>query len=53
MEQLRQIMGALWITDAAAEVSLNLRTHFAGTHEFKPGDHQRKALTTALDQLVA
>ncbi|WP_328673480.1 hypothetical protein OG905_18985 [Streptomyces sp. NBC_00322] len=52
MEQLRQIVGALQIADVAAQVALNLRTDFADFHDFKPGDHQHKTLTTALDQLV-
>jgi len=39
-------------TDARFEL-LDLATGFVDFHEFRPGDHQRRALTATLDQLVA
>jgi NAD(P)H-dependent FMN reductase len=53
VEQLRLTLSALQIAHVTAQVSLSMRTDFAGFRDFTPGDHQPGALTTTLDQLVA
>jgi NAD(P)H-dependent FMN reductase len=53
VEQLRPVMAALQMADVGAQVTLDLRTDFAGYRELTPAAHQSAALTTTLDQLTA
>ncbi|MEH0821684.1 MULTISPECIES: NADPH-dependent FMN reductase [unclassified Micromonospora] len=53
VEHLRLIAGELQMADVRAQVALSLYTDFENFSTFKPGDHQRDALTTTLDQVVA
>lgn len=41
------------MADVRAQVALSLFTDFENFSVFKPGDFQREALTTVLDQVVA
>ncbi|MGK5440269.1 NADPH-dependent FMN reductase [Micromonospora sp. URMC 105] len=53
VEHLRLVAGELMMADVRAQVALSLFTDFENFSTFKPGDHQRDALTTTLDQVVA
>jgi NAD(P)H-dependent FMN reductase len=52
-EQLRLIAGELQIADVRQQVSLSLLTEFENFSVFKPGDYNRAALNTLLDQVIA
>ncbi|WP_431035028.1 NADPH-dependent FMN reductase [Streptomyces sp. P6-2-1] len=53
VEALRPVLAALQLADVAAQVTLNLRTDFAGFGAgFTPGEHQAPALATLLDQVL-
>ena len=53
VEHLRLIAGELMMADVRAQVALSLHTDFENYSVFKPGDHQKDALGTVLDQTVA
>ncbi|GHJ42021.1 NADPH-dependent FMN reductase [Streptomyces sp. TS71-3] len=53
VEHLRLIAGELQMADVRSQVALSLFTDFENFSTFKPGDHQREALNTTLDQVVA
>ncbi|WP_405889590.1 NAD(P)H-dependent oxidoreductase [Streptomyces sp. NBC_00133] len=53
VEHLRLIAAELQMADVRAQVALSLFTDFENYSVFKPGDFQREALTTVLDQVVS
>jgi NAD(P)H-dependent FMN reductase len=53
VEHLRLIAGELQMADVRAQVALSLFTDFENFSVFKPGDFQREALATTLDQVVS
>ena len=52
-EHLRLIAGELQMADVRQQVALSLLTEFENFSVFKPGDYNRAALDTLLDQVVA
>jgi NAD(P)H-dependent FMN reductase len=52
-EHLRLIAGELQMADVRQQVALSLLTEFENFSVFKPGDYNRAALDTLLDQLIA
>ena len=52
-EQLRLIAGELQMADVRQQVALSLLTEFENFSVFKPGDYNRAALNTLLDQVIA
>ncbi|MFY1672991.1 NADPH-dependent FMN reductase [Plantactinospora sp. WMMB334] len=52
VEHLRLVAGELMMADVRAQVTLTLRTDFENFSTFTPGDYQREALGTVLDQTV-
>jgi NAD(P)H-dependent FMN reductase len=52
-EHLRLIVGVLQMADVRQQVALSLMTEFENYSVFKPGDYNRAALDTLLDQVVA
>ncbi|WP_326726497.1 NADPH-dependent FMN reductase [Streptomyces phaeochromogenes] len=53
VEHLRLIMAELQVATVRAQVALSLATDFENYSMFKPGEHQKAALDTTLDQLVS
>ncbi|MFD3523104.1 NADPH-dependent FMN reductase [Streptomyces sp. NPDC058653] len=53
VEHLRLIMSELQVATVRAQVALTLATDFENYSVFTPGDHQKAALDTTLDQLVS
>lgn len=53
VEHLRLIMAELQVATVRSQVALSLYTDFVSPATFKPGEHQRPALETTLDQLVS
>lgn len=53
VEHLRLIMSELQVATVRAQVALSLATDFENYSTFTPGDHQKAALGTTLDQLVS
>lgn len=52
-EHLRLIAGELQMADVRQQVALSLLTEFENFSVFKPGDYNRAALNTLLDQVIA
>jgi NAD(P)H-dependent FMN reductase len=52
-EHLRLVCGELQMADVRQQVALSLLTEFENFTVFKPGDYNRAALDTLLDQVVA
>jgi NAD(P)H-dependent FMN reductase len=52
-EHLRLVAGELQMADVRQQVPLSLLTEFENFSVFKPGDYNRAALDTLLDQVVA
>lgn len=52
-EHLRLIAGELQMADVRQQVALSLLTEFENYSVFKPGDYNRSALDTLLDQVIA
>jgi len=52
-EHLRLIAGELQMADVRQQVALSMLTEFENFSVFKPGDYNRAALDTLLDQVVA
>ena len=52
-EHLRLIAGELQMADVRQQVALSLMTEFENFSVFKPGEYNRAALDTLLDQVVA
>ena len=52
-EHLRLIAGELQMADVRQQVALSLLTEFENFTVFKPGDYNRAALDTLLDQVIA
>jgi NAD(P)H-dependent FMN reductase len=52
-EHLRLVAGELQMADVRQQVALSLLTEFENFSLFKPGDYNRAALDTLLDQVVA
>jgi len=52
-EHLRLVAGELQMADVRQQVTLSLITEFENFSVFKPGDYNRAALDTLLDQVVA
>jgi NAD(P)H-dependent FMN reductase len=52
-EHLRLIAGELQMADVRQQVALSLLTEFENFAVFKPGDYNRAALDTLLDQVIA
>ncbi|WP_155370832.1 NADPH-dependent FMN reductase [Catellatospora vulcania] len=52
VEHLRLIAGELQLADVRSQVALSLFTDFENFSVFKPGQFQRDALNTTLDQVV-
>jgi NAD(P)H-dependent FMN reductase len=52
-EHLRLVAGELQMADVRQQVALSLLTEFENFSVFKPGDYNRAALNTLLDQVVA
>ncbi len=52
-EHLRLVAGELQMADVRQQVALSLLTEFESFSVFKPGDYNRAALDTLLDQVVA
>jgi len=52
-EQLRLIAGELQMADVRQQVALSLLTEFENFSVFQPGDYNRAALNTLLDQVIA
>jgi NAD(P)H-dependent FMN reductase len=52
-EHLRLIAGELQMADVRQQVALSLMTEFENYTVFKPGEYNRAALDTLLDQVVA
>lgn len=53
VEHLRLIMSELQVATVRAQVALTLTGDFENYSTFTPGEHQKKALDTTLDQLVS
>ncbi len=52
-EHLRLVAGELQMADVRQQVALSLLTEFENFSVFKPGDYNRTALDTLLDQVIA
>jgi NAD(P)H-dependent FMN reductase len=52
-EHLRLVAGELQMADVRQQVALSLLTEFENFAVFKPGDYNRAALDTLLDQVIA
>ena len=52
-EHLRLVAGELQMADVRQQVALSLLTEFENFSVFKPGDYNRSALDTLLDQVIA
>jgi NAD(P)H-dependent FMN reductase len=52
-EHLRLVAGELQMADVRQQVALSLLTEFENFSVFKPGDYNRAALNTLLDQVIA
>lgn len=52
-EHLRLVVGELQMADVRQQVALSMLTEFENYTVFKPGDYNRAALDTLLDQVVA
>lgn len=52
-EHLRLLAGELQMTDVRQQVTLSLVSEFENFSAFKPGDYNRAALDTLLDQVIA
>ena len=52
-EHLRLVAGELQMADVRQQVALSLITEFENFSVFKPGDYNRSALDTLLDQVIA
>jgi NAD(P)H-dependent FMN reductase len=52
-EHLRLIAGELQMADVRQQVALSMLTEFENFSVFKPGDYNRAALDTLLDQVIA
>jgi NAD(P)H-dependent FMN reductase len=52
-EHLRLVAGELQMADVRQQVALSLLTEFENFTVFKPGDYNRAALDTLLDQVIA
>jgi NAD(P)H-dependent FMN reductase len=52
-EHLRLVAGELQMADVRQQVALSLLTEFENFSVFKPGEYNRAALDTLLDQVVA
>src|SRR5437763_4367199 len=52
-EQLRLIAGQLQMADVRTNVALSMFTDFVNFTDLAPGDHQRPALDTLIDQVIA
>lgn len=52
-EHLRLVAGELQMADVRQQVTLSLLTEFENFSVFKPGDYNRAALDTLLDQVIA
>jgi NAD(P)H-dependent FMN reductase len=52
-EHLRLVAGELQIADVRQQVALSLLTEFENFSVFQPGDYNRAALDTLLDQVIA
>jgi NAD(P)H-dependent FMN reductase len=52
-EHLRLVAGELQMADVRQQVALSLLTEFENFSVFKPGDYNRAALDTLLDQVIA
>jgi NAD(P)H-dependent FMN reductase len=52
-EHLRLVVGELQMADVRQQVALSILTEFENYTVFKPGDYNRAALDTLLDQVVA
>src|SRR5215472_14361212 len=52
-EHLRLIAGELQMADVRQQVALSMFTDFEGFTALKPGDYNRAALDTLLDQVIA
>lgn len=52
-EHLRLIAGELQMADVRQQVALSMLTEFENFAVFKPGDYNRAALDTLLDQVIA
>ena len=52
-EHLRLVAGELQMADVRQQVALSLLTEFENFSVFKPGDYNRGALDTLLDQVIA
>jgi NAD(P)H-dependent FMN reductase len=52
-EHLRLVAGELQMADVRQQVALSLITEFENFSVFKPGDYNRAALDTLLDQVIA
>jgi NAD(P)H-dependent FMN reductase len=52
-EHLRLVAGELQMADVRQQVALSLLTEFENFAVFRPGDYNRAALDTLLDQVVA
>ena len=52
-EHLRLIAGELQMADVRQQVALSLLTEFENFSVFRPGDYNRAALDTLLDQVIA
>ena len=53
VEHLRLVAGELQLADVRQQVALSLITEFENFSVFKPGDYNRSALDTLLDQVIA
>jgi NAD(P)H-dependent FMN reductase len=52
-EHLRLVAGELQMADVRQQVTLSLLTEFENFSVFRPGDYNRAALDTLLDQVIA
>jgi NAD(P)H-dependent FMN reductase len=52
-EHLRLVAGELQMADVRQQVALSLLTEFENFSVFRPGDYNRAALDTLLDQVIA
>jgi NAD(P)H-dependent FMN reductase len=52
-EHLRLVAGELQMADVRQQVALSLLTEFENFSVFKPGDYNRAALDTLLDQVIS
>ena len=53
VEHLRLVAGELQMADVRQQVALSLLTEFENFSVFRPGDYNRAALDTLLDQVIA